>query len=379
MQDILIQSNQDLLREIKKLNALLSAFQAPQELKPYHEWLVEQIRAFEEGILKNLAYLQLRQPEIQELILSQTQQLTRRFQLINAQLIGPLLRATPSDRLCLKILRWLHAQHPQTQSIPLGLADGEFGVWPALQFPIIYFIPASAQRGLLYLSLFFHEFGHLLYACHKPEMDVLVQELQKKLADFLKASSPGDDSSAQQHLPSPTLVIETWYEWLQELFCDAVGLQIGGPCFLKTFSIYLRMTGRRAFQLPAELLAGSSHPVTWLRVKILREQARALNLSSEAEKLAYEWQALAQSMMIQEDYFGFYEERFLPAIRQTIADMLTEASPYQFSEADLSAQEYNPAVSTPVHLLNLAWVKFVENSSQYPRWEEEHLQQFLQC
>ena len=56
----------------------------------------------------------------------------------------------------------------------------------ALLSPLIYMMPPSAQQGLLYLPLFFHEFGHLLYACHKPEMDALVRELQENLAELLE-------------------------------------------------------------------------------------------------------------------------------------------------------------------------------------------------
>ncbi len=104
-----------------------------------------------------------------------------------------IIRARPSDRLCLKLLRWLHSVHPQTQDIPLGLSDGEFGIWPALPLPILYFMPSSSQHGLLYLPLFFHEFGHLLYACHKAELDDLVRDLQRQIEELLMPSVQRDD------------------------------------------------------------------------------------------------------------------------------------------------------------------------------------------
>lgn len=376
MQEILEQSNLDLLKEIRRLKSLSENIQIIQEMALYHRWVITQVSHLEDEILKNLDYLQFRKRELHEVILNRTQQVNRRFQLLNSQVVGPLIRSLPTDKLCLKIIQWLHHQHPQTRDIPAGLADGEFGVWPAINFPIIYYMPISAQRGLLYLALFFHEFGHLLYACHKPEMDELVKELQRQMAALLKEAlySRGAEGITPE---AQRCILETWYEWTQEIFCDAVGLSIGGPGFMKTFSLYLRMVGRSAFHLPFANLVGRSHPVTWIRVRILCDRAKRLGLAAEAASLAYEWKSIAAVMRVKEDYHGFYEKKFLPIIRHTIDDMLTEAAPYRFHEADLTSGDFHPGSSNPVQLLNAAWNRFLKDPGEYPEWEQQAIASYL--
>ena len=75
----------------------------------------------------------------------------------------------------------------------MALSDGDFASWPQPNWPTIYFMPPSAQHRLLYLPLFFHEFGHLLYSCHEPELDELIKALQKVIAQFLEPSAQRDD------------------------------------------------------------------------------------------------------------------------------------------------------------------------------------------
>lgn len=129
--------------------------------------------------------------------------ITRYLYLFNRILISPVIRARPSDRLCLRFLQWLHSAHPQSQHIPAAFSDGSFASWPDPRFPTIYVMPPSAQRRLLYLSLFFHEFGHLLYACHKPEMDDLVRSLQQTISEYLEPSVQRDDAHAKREQKQP--------------------------------------------------------------------------------------------------------------------------------------------------------------------------------
>ncbi len=100
-------------------------------------------------------------------------------------------------------------------------------------------------------------------------------------------------------------------------------------------------------------------------------------LVAEAHVLEYEWKSIAAILNVKEDYHGFYERKFLPVIRRTIDDMLTETAPYRFSEADLSGGEFQPEVSTPVQLLNAAWNKFPEKAEEYPEWERPVISAFL--
>jgi len=237
-------------------------------------------------------------------------------------------------------------------------------------------MPSSRQRGLLYTPLFFHEFGHLLYAGHKKEMDELVGDLQGEIANSLEPVSQRNDSYAHREAKARSIIVETWYEWVQELFCDAVGLTIGGPCFVNAFSMYLRMGGRDRFHQPREQLAFSEHPVAWLRIRLIAERARQMGLA-EADKLETEWNQIAATMGITEEYFGFYDDGFLPSIRQTIDDMLTEASPYHFNDEDVSPSDWNPESSSLVHLLNRAWSIFLNNPSAYDSWEDQAISDLL--
>ena len=74
-----------------------------------------------------------------------------------------------------------------------------------------------------------------------------------------------------------------------------------------------------------------------------------------------------------EDYSGCFEPQFLPAIQQTIDDMLTEAAPYQFD--DLAGDE--SSVESPAHLVNQAWDRFFNNADDYADWEAAAIKDWL--
>ena len=97
----------------------------------------------------------------------------------------------------------------------------------------------------------------------------------------------------------------------------------------------------------------------------------------EADRLETEWNQIAATMGIAEEYYGFYDDRFLPSIRKTIDDMLTEASPYQFRAEDVSPSDWDPESSSPVHLLNRAWFIFINDPDGYDDWEEQAISTFL--
>jgi hypothetical protein len=312
--------------------------------------------------------------------LSETQVLTRGVRLFNQRLVGPVLRARESDRLCLKVLRWIHSTHPLTQHIPMALSDGDFASWPQLNWPTIYFMPPSAQHRLLYLPLFFHEFGHLLYACHEPEMDELVKALQKVIAQFLEPSAQRDDRHAQSEAKRRSVIVETWYEWAHELFCDAVGFQMAGPAFAYSFSMYFRVLMRDQYHIRPEELEHRGHPVTWLRIKLLADHARRMGFGADAEVLEDTWSKIAATMGIVEDYYGFYTDGFLPSIRQTIEDMIVEAAPRAFEAHEASAELLridSAATILPVQLLNQAWRKFLDNENAYTGWEKKVIEDLL--
>lgn len=377
MREILRRSNLALLREIDKLESALSLVSTLPELSTYHEWIREACAHFRKRGFQNLQDLRLSKDEILPDILSETQRLAGWFRLYNERLAGPLLRSRLSDRLCLRVIAWLHTNHPEPQHVPAVLSDGGFGIWPEPRLPIVYFMPSSRQRGILYLPLLFHEFGHLLYACHKPEMDDRVHELQEEIADLLVPLSQRDDHAAREGAKRRQVVVERWYEWTQELFCDAVGFTIGGPCFIHAFSMYFRMGGRSAFHLPREDLELSSHPVTWLRIRLLVDRVREAGWLTESDRLEAEWDSIAEMMGVTEDYYGFYVARFLSPVRQALDDMLVEASPYHYTDADVSCWGWDPDTSSPVHLVNRAWSKFLDDLDSYDEWEEQVIATFL--
>ena len=141
--------------------------------------------------------------------------------------------------------------------------------------------------------------------------------------------------------------------------------------------MFFLMLGQDRFNLPSERLEHSQHPVTWLRIRLLAEQARDTGWTAEAENLESEWDTTAKTMSVSEDYYGFYESEFRPLIWNTIADMLTEASPYHFTDHDVAPSEWDPHSSTLVHLLNRAWHIFLRDPTGYGDWERQALQTFF--
>lgn len=379
MRELLRHNNQDMLRDLERMREPVqqAAASLPQEMESFYNWLVVRLDAFHQLIQDNLRDLDQQQDSILPDILSNTQVVTRYLQLFNRFLISPVVRVQPSDRLCLKLLAWLHAAHPKTSSIPVAMSDGDFASWPDPRFPTIYFMPPSAQRRLLYLPLFFHEFGHLLYACHKQEMEDLVTELQKQIAAYFESGVQQNASQSQPKQERRSAIVETWFEWTQEVFCDAVGLVIGGPAYAYCFSMYFRMRSRDEYHVRLDDLIGRTHPVTWLRIRLIADRARRMGFAEMANAVEDSWQKIATGMGVSEDYFGFFEPQFLSAIQQTIDDMLTEAAPRQFTEIEGGASNPESAVESPVHLVNLAWHQFFNNADDYADWEAAAIKDWL--
>jgi hypothetical protein len=264
----------------------------------------------------------------------------------------------------------------------MALSDGDFASWPQVSWPTIYFMPPSAQHRLLYLPLFFHEFGHLLYACHEPEMDELVKALQKVIAQFLEPSAQRDDRHAQSEAKQRSVIVETWYEWAHELFCDAVGFQMAGPAFAYSFSMYFRVLMRDQYHIRPEELEHRGHPVTWLRIRLLADRARRMGFGADSRLLEDTWNKIAATMGVVEDYYGFYIDELLPSIRQTIDDMIVEAAPRAFEAHEVSAAELlrldsDSTSSLPVQLLNQAWRKFLDDEDGYTAWEKQAIEGLL--
>ncbi len=377
MQDLLKQNNVALRYEIEKLQHSLSnaRVKIPEELKPYTDWVTNECENIYQRVLQNIRYLGLGQESLLKDILSETQSISNDFSILNQYQATPILRVRTSDRLPLKLLLWIHATHLRTKSIPVAIGDGVFSIWPIK--PSIYFTPCAAQQGLLNLPIFFHEFGHLLFGCHQPEMDDLVEELQAEIEDLLRPAVERDDKYAEAQEQNREVIVDRWYEWAQECFCDAIGFMMGGPSFAYAFSMHLRILGRRQYYMPREELVNSAHPVTWIRIHLLADRARQVGYNAVVTDLEEKWNEVATALGVIEDYDGFYDSAFLSVIQNKLDDMIIETTPRGFQESEVSNQESESTFISPVALLNAAWQKFQDDPENYREWEENAIARFL--
>jgi hypothetical protein len=377
MQERLATQNRALLRDLAELVRNLQRKKVPHELREYRTRLLDVCSQFRKKCEKNLADL-AHTPELLEDVLSETQQVTQTVRLLSTRLAGPVLRASPKDRLCLTTIKWLHTHHARTATIPAAFADGDCAVWPfRLRIAPVYFFPSVEQQGLLYQPLFFHEFGHLLYVFHKNKMDELVRDLQREIEARLVPASQRNDRYADMQAAERLTVSLTWYRWTQEFFCDAVGLSIGGPCFLRAFSGYLGTMDRGDFYREPEHLQGSTHPVKWLRIRLLVTRAKMLGFPDVAREVEEGWALVARTMGIREDYHGYYAQSFSDAVTQTIEVMLTRADPYRWTQTHEQEEDERNNSHSIVSLLNQAWEKYQIDPEGYGAWEIEAVRRLL--
>ena len=346
-----------------------------EELRAYIVQIKKECDNLHQRVLQNLKDLELKQENLLKDILSETELVTRNFYALNGERLSPILRARASDKLSLKFLKWLHETDQQSKNIPAAVCDGEFSIFPIQ--PTIYGTPCTSQQGLRNLPIFFHEFGHLLYSLHRQEMDVLVYELQNDIRQLLRPPVERDDEYEKKQEDKREIVVDTWYEWAQECFCDAVGFVMGGPSFTHAFSMYFRVLGWREYRVPKGELAHRSHPVTWMRIQLLANRIRRRGYDAVADDLEEKWNQVAEVLGVLEDYDGFYDPKFLPTIQDKINDMITQTSPREFQESEVSDLGSESTFTTPVALLNLAWHKFLENPNTYREWEEQAILSFL--
>ena len=378
MNSNLISRNEHLLRDVRRISSAIHAASVPDELLPYTKGISDLCSLLETQINQNLQDLSLGRANILEDILSNTQWVNYRLRLVSSQMATPILRSQPSDRLSLKIISWLHHEHVRSRKYPAAVASGDCSMLPLIGLCPIYFFPAAEQETLLYQPLYFHEFGHLLYRCHKQEIDDLVFDLQREVGTFLTPHSHRGDNYSDRQRTQREAIVRTWYGWAQELFCDAIGLHIGGPSFLRASSSYLSNLSRGDFYLPMEKLRDSSHPVTWLRIKLLLTQARTRGLHAEAEEIEEEWESVAGIIGVTEDYHGFYDETLNPAIYQMLEDAIIEVAPREYLNSEIEESIAVPtALESPVTLLNRAWAAFSSDDIEYQAWESEAIETWL--
>jgi hypothetical protein len=199
--------------------------------------------------------------------------------------------------------------------------------------------------------------------------------LQQEIEILLTPWSQGSDEHAARDYRRRKDIVGTWYAWCEELFCDAVGLTIGGPAFLHALDRYVRISDRIEYHAPHPKLAYRGHPIFRLRIKLLVHQAKEFKCTAVANQVEQNWASLAAVLRENEDYYGFYEEAYFPIIQKTLKKMVQEVGPYQFTDQDLRADQWTPA-STPVHLLNRAWSLYTTAPNHYADWEQEIIDRF---
>ncbi len=362
MIELLRRRNVEMLRRLERLRSAISTCSI-SELEPYRKRLCDFCDYIANHVLQNIADLDSGGQLLVEDVLSNTLSAARFTRLLSARLTAPILRARPTDRLTLRILGWLHRQHPKTVMFPAAFTSGETGVLPMTSIMPIYSLPAFEQETLLFQPLLFHEFGHLLYQCHAAEMDDLVSDLQQDLDQLLVPPSQRNDQHGEVQAAQRRVIVTRWHTWANEIFCDAVGLVIGGPSFLYAFSEHLSTMGRGDFYRPYQDLCDAEHPVTWLRIQLLASRARRLQWKDAADQVDATWAELAQAMEINEDYHGFYDDRFRLSIDARVDEMLTEAAPRGCSQQEAACDP-----DSIVGLLNSAWRQFRANPETYAAW-----------
>ena len=378
MYTVLRVRNEHILRDLEGLQRDVAAVGVPEELAPYARQLSALCGQLRTQVGQNLQDLSLNQHDILEDVRSSTEQVVGYFDLLSGLLAIPILRSSASDRLSLKVVTWLHQAHPRTKGYPAAIASGDCAVSPFVEFCPVYFFPAAEQAGLLYQPLYFHEFGHLLYRCHRDELDELVYDLRRDIVRILTPASYRSDRYSSLQDSQRQVVARTWYHWAQELFCDTVGLTIGGPSFLWAFSLYLAKLRPGDFYLPREDLALSRHPPTWLRIKLLHIQASVQGLSSQSEAIVREWDHMASLMGIVEDYHGFYDEAFECSVLNMLRDAVTEADPRAYLPSEVADGTAFPSLETsPIALVHRAWCAFFAEGTDYSDWEAAAIERWL--
>ena len=367
----------ELFAECSHLLATVEKIEVVEELGQYREWVVDEISKLQADAQDLVVVVSHRYFDTLPEIRSAIQQRRRQLKLLRDRLVGPLARSRPDDRMTLQILGWLHGSTKATRNITFAVADGPFSTWPFLTQVAVYFGPMSGASDIRHKSLFCHEFGHVLYASRARQLDVRVGQLQKAIEAELTPRSVRNDARSHAELRSREKIVRIWYQWSQEFFCDAVGLTIAGPSYLNAFSSHLQLLGVGDFP-SHEDFDGSTHPPTRLRIELLVERARRLELAVDSGNVLQEWEEISSSVGFDDDYLGFFTSGMSAAVHACVDDMLLICEPYRFTPADLEPCSVGEiAASNPIRLMNTAWHIYERNHEEFRVWEQGCARHFV--
>ena len=368
MRETLKRKNEDLRADLESMAELATTANVVAELEPYRASFLAWAARLLAKAQENLSLLSVGQDALLVDVLSETSTLVQFTRIFKFRYLRAFYRAANWDRVCLRTISWLHSQHPETAACPAVFADDDVSVIPSKGLPF-YFFPCLEQRRLRFQPLLFHEFGHVLYKCHDQEMDALVGDFQQAVEAELLPVSQRNDQYAQEQARLRQSIVETWYKWLQEFFCDAVGLVVGGPCYLNAFSEYInRFQAADYYRQPSDL-HGSTHPVSSLRIQLLTERAETQGYSEPAERVRRDWAGTVSLLGTREDYHGFYTSALKRTLTQTLDDMLVEAGPRQCTPEEATGIGWEDDLQNVVVVLNRAWLVYFDTPAQFPAWE----------
>ncbi|MEM9954174.1 MAG: hypothetical protein AAF846_21365 [Chloroflexota bacterium] len=377
MRDVLRAKNRELADDIDRLLEHIDRVDIPLELNPFRLQIRRQCVFFRDKVKRNLDILasKTKTDLLLEEVISYTSNTTMYVRLMSDTIVPALIRDPYGTQLSQRIILWVHRQHVQSRTVFPATSDGGWSIFSMVQFPI-YYIPLLQQNRLLQQPLLFHEFGHLLHRLHQAEVDDLIREFQITVIRKLHSALGSNDRYYEQQLQKNNRIATTWYSWIVEIFCDSVGFTLGGPSYLKAFSLALSSVSPQDFHMNIDNIIGSSHPVTWLRVKFLAERANAEGFVDISNRILSQWNETANVLGIKEDYYGMYDPVLHRSIVDIVDDMIVETDPRRYTDVDLAMTSRN-VFATPIRLLDKAWHQFESDPEGYQEWEEMAIQQYL--
>jgi hypothetical protein len=136
--------------------------------------------------------------------------------------------------------------------------------------------------------------------------------------------------------------------------------------------------GRDDFYQSGMELWQSSHPVTWLRIRLLAARGDAMGYGEAAKATVEEWDTAARTLGVTEDYHGFYGEELRESIARAIDNMLVEAAPRSCTRAEAESDVVAGSKCSLVQVMNHGWRVYRQGSDEYVRWERAMVEQLLQ-
>lgn len=376
MRERLLTANADLLRRVQAIQRLIDAALLPGTMASYCQQVREFCAEQEKRARLHLAELRGTNTGLLGDLFNATAVLAQKVRYADRTLAVPLVRVRKQDVLALRVLQWLHQSTKETAHLAFALGEDDYKVWASPMMPCIYYILLTHRQSLLSLPLVLHEFGHVLYECHKPEMDELVKEFRETVSHFLTPQAVGDVAFAAQGLEFRQQAVTCWYTWAQEFFCDAVGLTIGGTAFLRTISRHFHALSREEYAIDRGSLLRRKHPLTWLRVRLLCQRASAMGYGDLSTKVAGEWESTARELGIEEEHHGTWDEVFRADFDKMISDMLVQSQPPSCTDADAKAGP-RTAVTSILALFHAAWAVYDADPETYEAWERVAVRRFV--